>query len=98
MSDKKTRDIVAPILHEQTLYQLQQIKIFVDKALSDIAVTTFENETEKITYLLNVLYGIRDFVFSQTVENSVRVNLTNKIKILEEEISAGNDIEQVELS
>ena len=56
----------------------------------------FENDEEKIRYLLNALYNIRDFVLTQSAENSARLSLISQIEELERKIEVGNDLEKPE--
>ena len=85
MSIKKMKAATAPILEKQTLFQLNQLKIFIDTTIKKSVTETFENDSEKLTYLLSTLYDIRDFVLTQTTENSVRINLLNQFRQIEEE-------------
>ena len=87
---KKLRQALQPILQQQTLYQLNQMKNFVDASLKEVASRKFENENDKIRYLLNTLYDIRDFVLNQTNENSVRLSLIQQFDKIEEEELLGN--------
>ena len=89
MSDK-LRQALQPILQKQTLYQLNQMKSFVDNSLREVASKNFENDADKIKYLLSTLYDIRDFVLSQTNENSVRLSLIQQFNKIEEEEMLGN--------
>lgn len=98
MSDK-LRQVLQPVLQNQTLYQLNQMKSFVDNSLREVASKNFENDADKIKYLLNTLYDIRDFVLSQTNENSVRLLLIQQFnKIEEEELLGNSQLQQEENS
>tara|TARA_A100001201_G_scaffold143367_1_gene144714 strand:- start:3135 stop:3512 length:378 start_codon:yes stop_codon:yes gene_type:complete len=95
----KLRKALQPILQNQTLYQLNQMKSFVDNSLREVASKKFENDADKIKYLLNTLYDIRDFVLNQTNENSLRINLIKQFdKIEEEEILGNSQLQQEENS
>ena len=95
----KLRQALQPVLQKQTLYQLNQLKSFVDNSLREVASKNFENDSDKIKYLLNTLYDIRDFVLSQTNENSVRLSLIQQFnKIEEEEILGNSQLQQEENS
>ena len=87
---EKIREIINPVLQQQTLFQLSQVKKFVDVSLREATSKNFENESDKIKYLLDTLYNIRDFVLAQTTENSVRISLINQFKKIEEEEIMGN--------
>ena len=87
---EKIREIINPVLQQQTLFQLSQVKKFVDVSLKEATSKNFENESDKIKYLLDTLYNIRDFVLAQTTENSVRISLINQFKKIEEEEIMGN--------
>ena len=96
MLKEKMIKAVQPKLGNQSLYQLSQMKAFVDASLKEVVSQNFDNDADKIKYLLEVLYNIRDFVLSQTTENSVRLGLIEQFKKLEEEIELGNDIQKQE--
>ena len=87
---EKIREIINPVLQQQTLFQLSQVKKFVDVSLREATSKNFENESDKIKYLLDTLYNVRDFVLAQTTENSVRISLINQFKKIEEEEIMGN--------
>ncbi len=96
---ERLRQALQPVLQNQTLYQLNQMKSFIDSSLKDVASKNFENDADKIKYLLNALYDIRDFVLNQTHENSVRLNLIQQFdKIEEEEILGNSQLQQEENS
>ena len=96
---ERLRQALQPVLQNQTLYQLNQMKSFIDSSLKDVASKNFENDADKIKYLLNALYDIRDFVLNQTHENSVRLNLIKQFdKIEEEEILGNSQLQQEENS
>ena len=83
-------DLIKPGLTQQTLYQLSQLKMFVDASLKETVSRDFETEADKIKHLLGTLHDIRDFVLSQTIENSVRLKLIAQINQLKEEDLLGN--------
>ena len=83
-------DLIKPGLTQQTLYQLSQLKMFVDASLKETVSRDFETEADKIKHLLGTLHDIRDYVLSQTIENSVRLKLIAQINQLEEEELLGN--------
>lgn len=96
---ERLRQALQPVLQNQTLYQLNQMKTFVDSSLREVASRNFENDADKIKYLLNTLYDIRDFVLSQTNENSLRLKLIQQFdKIEEEEILGNSQLQQEEKS
>jgi len=89
-------DLIKPVLTQQTLFQLTQLKVFVDASLKEVVSKNFENDEEKIRYLLNALYNIRDFVLTQSAENSTRLSLISQIEEIERKIEVGNDLEKSE--
>ena len=91
MLSMKFKKIVKPNLENQTLYQMQQMKTFVDRALQTAGSQNFNSDTEKIKYLLESLNTIRDFILTQTTENSLRLSLIQQFQEAEEEIKMGND-------
>jgi len=88
--------IIEPKSNKQTIYQFNQLKSFIDESLKEVASKSFENDSEKIKHLLNTVYNVRDFALALTTENSVRLNLLNDIKRLEEEIELGNKLKPQE--
>ena len=73
-----------PVLQKQTLFQLSQLKSFVDMTLKEAISRSFDNDADKIKYLLDTLYTIRDFVLAQTTENSLRLSLVQEFQQIEE--------------
>ena len=90
------KHVVQPVLQKQTLFQLNQLKSFVDSSLTETLAKNFENDEDKIKYLLDTLYSIRDFVLSQTTENSLRLRLMQEFHKIELEATLGNDQQQQE--
>lgn len=100
MQKNKYKEIVKPELQDQTLFQLSQLKNFVDASIYNIASNNYENDKKKIEYMLDTLFNIRDFVLTATNSNSLRNNLIkafeeadNKEKVDE---AMGNDQEKTE--
>ena len=96
MVKQKIKDATMPKLESQTIYQLTQMKSFVDSSLKEAASQSFESQEAKIKYLLESLYTIRDFVISQTTENSLRIALIQQFAQIEQEEILGNDSQQQE--
>lgn len=86
MDKEQFINLIKPTLERQTLFQFSQMKAFVDNALKEAVAKNFESEEEKIKYLLESLYSIRDFSLTLTNENSLRLNLMKQF----EEIELGN--------
>ncbi len=85
--------IIKPTLEKQTIYQFTQMKSFVDNSLKETSSKNFENDAEKIKYLIETLHSIRDFTIALTTENSLRINLVNQFNKLQKEIEMGNDLQ-----
>ena len=81
---------VQPVMKKQTLFQLSQLKTFVDGALKEALSKNFKNDADKIKYLLGTLYNIRDFVLTQATENSLRIRLIQEFQKIEDEAVMGN--------
>lgn len=92
MTKEKFINIIKPTLEKQTVYQFNQMKSFVDNSLKEVASKSFENDAEKIKYLIETLHNIRDFSIALTTENSLRIGLVNQFNKMQEEIELGNDI------
>jgi len=84
------KQTVQPVLQKQTIFQLNQLKSFVDASLKEALAKSFNNDSDKIKYLLDTLYNIRDFVLAQTTENSLRLRLIQEFEKIESESIVGN--------
>lgn len=93
---EKFKKAAMPKLNEQTMYQLNQIKAFVDNSLITVLSNQYKNDTEKIADLGKTLYNIRDFIMSATNENSVRIDLIKAFNQIESFEALGNDTQQQE--
>ena len=93
---EKFKQIVKPQLQEQTLYQMSQLKSFVDASLIELGTKKFNDESEKTKYLLDTLYQLRDFIFSQLTENSLRLNLIKQFNLIEAEVLGNESIQSKE--
>jgi len=91
MLKERIVSVTKPVLQKETLFELNKLKSFIDASLKECLNKNFEKESDKINYMLEALYQIRDFVVSQTVENSVRQNLILEFQKIEQEIDLGND-------
>ena len=92
------KQAIQPVLQKQTLFQLSQLKSFVDSSLKEALSKSFENDADKIKYLLDTLYNIRDFVLAQTTENSLRLRLVQEFQQIEEAAIMGNSQQHQEKS
>lgn len=84
------KQTVQPVLQKQTIFQLNQLRSFVDASLKEALAKSFNNDSDKIKYLLDTLYNIRDFVLAQTTENSLRLRLVQEFEKIESESIVGN--------
>jgi len=89
------KNLIKPKLVDQTIYQLTQVKGFVDMSLREVATKNFESDEAKIKYLLDTLYNVRDFVLAQTTDNSMRQTLIKQFETIEKEVEAGNEEEHL---
>ena len=96
MLKEKIVKATQPLLQQETLFELNKLKSFIDASLKECLSKNFQNESDKVNYLLESLYQIRDFVVSQTIENSVRKNLILEFQKIEQEIEMGNVLQQQE--
>jgi len=90
--------LIKPTLEKQTLYQLSQMKSFVDNSLKEVASKDYQDDQEKIKYLIETLHSIRDFALALTTENSLRQNLMVQFQKLEKQAELGNDLQGQEES
>ena len=90
------KQAVQPVMQKQTLFQLSQLKSFVDGTLKEAVSQNFKSDADKIKYLLDTLYNIRDFVLAQTTENSLRVRLIQEFQKIEKETMMGNSHQRQE--
>ena len=51
LMNEKLRKVLQPVLQQQTLYQLNQMKSFVDNSLREVISRNFENDSERINLL-----------------------------------------------
>ena len=96
MLKEKIIQVTQPLLQQETLIELNKLKVFVDASLKECLSKNFDDEKQKSKYLLESLYQIRDFVISRTVENSVRQSLILEFQKIESEIELGNELQQQE--
>ena len=82
--------LIMPVTSRHSLHQTSQVRSFVDNALREVACNQFNSESEKIRYLIDALYSIRDFTIALTTENSLRVSLMQQFENIESEIELGN--------
>ena len=75
----------------QSFQKINQVKSFVDAVLKEVTCKQFNSEHEKIKYLIDGLYTIRDFTIALTTENSLRISLMQQFENIEREIELGND-------
>ena len=83
--------LIMPVTSRQTLQQTSQVNSFVNNALREVACKQFDSDSEKIRYLIDALYSIRDFTIALTTENSLRISLMQQFESIEREIDLGND-------
>jgi hypothetical protein len=96
MLKEKIIQVTQPLLQQETLIELNKLKVFVDASLKECLTQNFDDEKQKSKYLLESLYQIRDFVISRAVENSVRQSLILEFQKIESEIELGNELQQQE--
>tara|TARA_B100001057_G_C22762658_1_gene916480 strand:+ start:676 stop:1008 length:333 start_codon:yes stop_codon:yes gene_type:complete len=85
MKSEKYKQIVKPELNEQTLFQLVQLKSFVDTGIYQSITNDFENDKAKIKYLSEILFNIRDFVLTATNSNTLRINMLKAFEAVDNE-------------
>ena len=99
MKSEKYKQIVKPELNEQTLFQLSQLKSFVDTSIYQSITNDFENDKAKIKYLSETLFNIRDFVLTATNSNTLRINMLQAFEAIDieekKETSMGNEQEKL---
>jgi len=102
MKSQDFHSIVKPKVHNETIIELSKIKSFIDASIKECFTKDFENEKQKTVYLLDTLYNMRDFVISQTIENSLRQNLIEQFNKIEAEVLSqeklGNETQQEKMS
>ena len=67
MTEQEIIKIIRSNFSKETIFQLTQIKNFIDSSLKDFACKTFNKEEEKIRYLIESLHNIKDFTVVVTV-------------------------------
>ena len=94
MTKEELIEIARPTIEKQTLYQFDQLKKFIDNSLRTALTQSFENDAQKIAYLADTLYNIRDFASTLATENNVRTNILNELQKKEQELELGNELEE----
>jgi adenosyl cobinamide kinase/adenosyl cobinamide phosphate guanylyltransferase len=98
MSEENIIKLIRSQIPEQTIFQLTQVKTFIDNSLKEILCRSFEKEEDKIKYLIEILQNLRDFTVVITNEDTVRNNIVKQIMKSNNEIKLGNESEQQEKS
>jgi len=93
MLKEKIIQATKPVVSQDSIVELNKLKVFIDASLKECFVQNFSDEKEKTQYLITTLYQIRDFVISRTIENSVRQSLISEFQKIEKEIELGNDLQ-----
>ena len=96
MSEEEIIKIIRSKVSEETIFQLTQIKTFVDNSLKEVFCRSFEKEEDKIKYLIEILQNLRDFTVVITNEDAVRNNILRQLIQTSHEIKMGNELEQQE--
>lgn len=91
MLKEKIIEATKPVLQSETLFELNRLKTFVDASLKETLTKKFDDDNDKMKYLIQSLYQIRDYVLSQITENSLRKSLVDEFQNIEREIEMGND-------
>ena len=77
--------VASPRLNSQTLQYLAQLKSFVDASLKEVMSLNFETEQERTQYFIQTIHQIRDYLFAEINENSLRTRLIQEFKKIDEE-------------
>ena len=96
MQKNKYKQIVTPELQDQTLFQLSQLRNFVDSSIYEVVLKNYKDDKEKIKFMLDTLFNIRYFVLTATSSNSLRVNLLNEFEKIENEEKASESLGNVQ--
>ena len=94
MTEQEIIKIIRSNFSKETIFQLTQIKNFIDSSLKDFACKTFNKEEDKIRYLIESLHNIKDFTVVVTNEDAVRNNILNQIHKINQETELGNELEK----
>ena len=87
---KQYKELVKPVLSNQTVQQLDQIKNFVDESIKSVMTKEFNSQDEKVQELYQALNSVRSYALSLTHENSVRVALIKKFSEIDAKDNVGN--------
>ena len=82
MSKEKLISVVIPKQHPKTITHCIQLKNFVDASIKE-AIN--QKDEEKAVYLFKVLFQVRDYLFAEISENSLRIQIIEEMRRLEEE-------------
>lgn len=78
--------IASTMPNDSSLKKFNQIKSFLDESLKTAFTKTFSTPEEKSEYLLQVIFQTRDYLISETTENSFRNNLIRVFQQIEEKV------------
>lgn len=98
MSEEEIIRLISSQTSKQTIFQLNQVKNFVDSSLKEVICKSFKAEEDKIKYLIEIIQNIRDFAITISNEDLVRNNIVKQVSQVSNEIKLGNESEQQEKS
>lgn len=78
--------IASTMPNDSSLKKFNQIKSFLDESLKSAFAKSFSTPEEKSEYLLQVIFQTRDYLISETTENSFRSNLIRVFQQIEEKV------------
>lgn len=82
MSKEKLVNAVIPRQHPKTIAHFTQLKNFVDASIKE-AIN--QKDEDKVVYLAKALFQVRDYLFAEINENSLRIQMIEEFQKLEEE-------------
>lgn len=94
LNESYSRLISDSVLSEKENRKLTQVKAFLDTSLKETLSKTFSTESEKINHLTQLLFQVRDYLFAENVENSLKQNLLKAFQQIEEDLKKVSEEEK----
>ena len=83
--------ITSTIPNNSSLKKFNQMKVFLDDSLKTAFARSFSTPEERSEYLLQIIFQTRDYLISESTENSFRNNLIGVFQQIEEKVLQEED-------
>jgi hypothetical protein len=79
-------NLIMPRMNNETIKQFSELKTFIDNTLNSAMSKDFETQEERSNFLVKSLQQLSDFLFTQVIDNNLRLQLTQSFKKVEEDL------------